>query len=212
MDIEFLKTAFLTMFVAVYPLGMAPVFITLTAHMSAQDRRSTAVRSVVIAFIILAVSALVGRNLLESLGIGIPAFRIAGGLLLFSIAVEMVFERREQRRSQSAEAAVSHDENKSIAAFPLAMPLMAGPGAITATILQASNAHENIVNIIGLIVILAVVLFCCLLVFLMASKVDRFLGLSGRIILSRLLGVLFAAMAVQIVGDGLVAFFHSVKL
>lgn len=212
MDIEFIKTAFLTMFVAVYPLGLAPVFLAVTSHMTPQDRKSTAFRSVMIALAILVVSALIGKNLLHSLGIGIPAFRIAGGLLLFSIAVEMVFERREQRRSQSAEAALSQDENKSLAAFPLAMPLMAGPGAITATILQASNAHESIVNMIALIAILCIVMFCCLLVFLMASRIDRFLGVSGRVILSRLLGVLFAAMAVQIMGDGLVAFYRSVML
>jgi multiple antibiotic resistance protein len=212
MDIEFFKSAFLTMFVAVYPMGLAPVFIAVTSHMSAADRRSTAVRSTIIAFSILAVSALLGEKLLHTLGISIPAFRIAGGLLLFSIAVEMVFERREQRRSQSAEAAITHDENKSIAAFPLAMPLMAGPGAITATILQASSTQGSIVSMIGLIVILAAVIFCCLLVFLMAEKIDKFLGVSGRVILSRLLGVLLAAMAVQTVGDGLVAFVRSIDL
>lgn len=211
MDFEFLKTAFLTMFVAIDPPGLAPVFLALTAHLSLPERKVTAKRAVVIAFCILAASALFGRNVLEGLGIGVPAFRIAGGLLLFSIAVEMVFERREQRKSHSAEMVVAQDHHKSLAAFPLAMPLMAGPGAITATILQASNAHGQWMNIAGLIGVLAVVVFSCFPVFLLANQIDRFLGISGRMILSRLLGVLFAAMAVQIVGDGVFAFIRTMK-
>ncbi len=211
MDFEFVKTAFLTLFVAVDPPGLAPVFLSLTAMLTAAQRKSVAYRSVVIAFSILAMSALFGKEFLQGLGIGIPAFRIAGGLLLFSIAVEMVFERRDQRRSQSAEIAVSNDHHKSIAAFPLAMPLMAGPGAITATILQASNAHGSVVNMVGLIGVLAVVIFSCLPVFLLANHIDRFLGVSGRMILSRLLGVLLAAMAVQTVGEGVFAFIAAAK-
>jgi multiple antibiotic resistance protein len=212
MDFEFLKTAFLTLFVAIDPPGLAPLFVSLTAALTMAERKSVAVRSVVIALSILVASALGGKNFLELLGIGIPAFRIAGGLLLFSIAVEMVFERREQRRSHSAEVAVSVDHHKSIAAFPLAMPLMAGPGAITATILQASNAHGNIFNMVGLIAVLVIVVGSCLPVFLLANHIDKFLGVSGRTILSRLLGVLLAAMAVQTVGDGVFAFIASKNL
>lgn len=210
MDFEFIKTAFLTLFVAVDPPGLAPVFLTLTAALSVAQRKSVASRAVVIAFCILAASALGGKGFLELLGVSIPAFRVAGGLLLFSIAVEMVFERREQRRSSSAEVAAH--EHKSIAAFPLAMPLMAGPGAITATILQAGNAHGNMLNMAGLIGILFVVVGSCLPVFLMANHIDRFLGTSGRAILSRLLGVLLAAIAVQTVGDGVFAFISAKNL
>jgi multiple antibiotic resistance protein len=203
MDLEFLKNAFLTMFVAVDPPGLAPVFLTLTATLTMAQKKAVASRAVVIAFCILAASALGGKNFLEMLGVGIPAFRIAGGLLLFSIAVEMVFERREARRNNSAELAVV--EHKSLAAFPLAMPLMAGPGAITATILQSSNAH-GAMNLLGLIGVLVIVIGSCLPVFLLANHIDRFLGMSGRMILSRLLGVLLAAIAVQTIGDGVVAF------
>lgn len=210
MDFEFLKTAFLTLFVAIDPPGLAPVFLSLTVALTAVQRKSVAVRATVIALCILVASALGGKSFLEMLGIGIPAFRIAGGLLLFSIAVEMVFERREQRRSQSAETAAQ--EHKSLAAFPLAMPLMAGPGAITATILQASNAHGEVMNMLGLMAILLIVVGSCLPVFLLAGHIDRFLGVSGRMILSRLLGVLLAAMAVQTVGDGVFAFIQSQKL
>lgn len=206
MNIEFYKTAFLTMFVALDPPGLAPLFITLTSHMTAPERTSTAYRAVTIAFIILAGSALCGEPLLHSLGIGIPAFRIAGGLLLFWIAVEMVFERREERKAHSAEANLDHDHHHSIAAFPLAIPLMAGPGAITATILQASHAQKNMLDFAVLIAILFIVLASCLATFLMAGRIDRLLGKTGRVVLSRLLGVLLAAMAVQTVGDGILSF------
>jgi multiple antibiotic resistance protein len=206
MNIEFYKTAFLTMFVALDPPGLAPVFITLTAHMAAHERKATAIRATIIAFSILAGAAICGQPLLHSLGIGIPAFRIAGGLLLFWIAVEMVFERREERKAHSAEVTVAHDHFHSIAAFPLAIPLMAGPGAITATILQASIAQHSVLDFSVLIGILLVVTTSCLGVFLMAGRIDRWLGQTGRVVLSRLLGVLLASMAVQTVGDGIISF------
>lgn len=205
MDLEFLKTAFLTLFVAVDPPGLAAIFVALTAHMTAVDRKSTAYRSVVIAFFILAAGALGGAPLLSALGISIPAFRIAGGLLLFYIAFEMVFERRQERKSSNAED-IAHEHPNSIAAFPLAIPLMAGPGAITATILQASNAGGSWLNLAGLFGILFVIMLSCLLVFLAANPIDRMLGQTGRVILTRLLGVLLAAMAIQTIGDGIANF------
>lgn len=206
MEYEFIKTAFLTLFVAIDPPGLAAIFVALTAHMTRDERKSTAYRSVTIAFFILLAAAAGGGPLLSMLGIGIPAFRIAGGLLLFWIAVEMVFERRQERKAHSAEEAVAHDHFTTIAAFPLAIPLMAGPGAITATILQASKADGDWFSLLALVVIIAVVLFSCLLVFLLANPIDRFMGMTGRVVLTRLLGVLLAAMAVQIVGDGVMAF------
>jgi multiple antibiotic resistance protein len=209
MDIAFIKTAFLTLFVAVDSPGMAPIFLSLTNHMNRKERKVTAYTSVMIAFGILASAALGGKELLAAIGVGLPAFRIAGGLLLFSIAAEMVFERREQRKSNTAEEAVAQDNPKNIAAFPLAMPLMAGPGAITATILQASQAHGNWMNLAALILIVFVVVSSCLPVFLLADRFDRFLGVSGRTILQRLLGVLLAAMAVQTVGDGILEFIRT---
>ncbi|MDX2072929.1 MAG: MarC family protein [Alphaproteobacteria bacterium] len=207
MDLEFIKTAFLTLFVAVDPPGLATLFLSLTAHLSLAQRKSVAVRAVVIAWCILTASALGGKDFLEMLGVSIPAFRIAGGLLLFSIAAEMVFERREARRSNSAEVVVN--EHKSLAAFPLAMPLMAGPGAITATILQASHAQGSIMNIIALMGVVTAVIGCCFISFRLANHIDKILGVSGRMILARLLGVLLAAIAVQTVGDGVFAFIAS---
>jgi multiple antibiotic resistance protein len=206
MDIAFLKTALVTLFVAVDPPGLAAIFLGLTASMTVAQRARTAKRAVVIAFCILLAAAMGGQMLLSALGISLPAFRIAGGLLLFYIAAEMVFEKREERKSHSAEEALADGKPHDIAAFPLAIPLMAGPGAITATILQASATGGKIENFIGLIVIIALVIGSCLAVFNVAGRVDRFLGSTGRVVLSRLLGVLLAAMAVQIVGDGVVAF------
>jgi len=206
MDFEFIKTAFLTMFVAIDPPGLAPIFIALTAAMTAAERKSVAARSVVIAFCVLAAAALGGKALLESLGVSIPAFRIAGGLLLFSIAVEMVFEKRQERKAEAAQKAITLDHLKSVAAFPLAIPMMAGPGAITATIVQASIAKENLLNFAALVAILFIVVASCFVVFLLAERIDRFLGVTGRVVLTRLLGVLLAAIAVQVIGDGIVAF------
>lgn len=204
MDPAFLKRAFITLFVALDPPGLAAIFLALTAHMTAMDRRSTAWRATIIAFLILLCVSAGGKVVLDSLGIGFPAFRIAGGLLLFYIGFEMVFERREQRKNHTAESAV-HDHPRNIAAFPLAIPLMAGPGAITATILQ-SNLSHSWANYVGLVAILAVVTGSCLLVFLLSTPIGRFLGTTGRVVLSRLLGLLLAALAVQTVGDGILAF------
>lgn len=206
MDIVFIKTAFVTLFVAVDPPGLAAIFLGLTATMSAHARAHAARRSVIIAFVILFASALGGEKLLALLGIGIPAFRIAGGLLLFYIAAEMVFEKREERKSHTAEEAVHHDHRHDIAAFPLAIPLMAGPGAITATILQASAAGGDMLNFVALIGIIAAVLGSCYVVFRLATQIDRLIGNTGRMVLSRLLGVILAAMAVQIIGDGVLSF------
>lgn len=205
MDLEFTKNAFITMFVALDPPGLIAIFLGLTAHMSMADRKSTAYRSVVVAFCILASAALGGKVVLDLLGISMPAFRIAGGLLLFYIAFEMVFEKREERKSHTAEEAV-HDHPRNIAVFPLAIPMMAGPGAITATIIQAGKTGGVFLNQMALIGVLAAVIVCCLVSFLLATQMDRLLGHTGRIVLSRLLGLLLAALAIQIVGDGVMAF------
>lgn len=206
MDFEFIKTAFITLFVAIDPPGLIAIFLSLTAHMSVADRKVAAYHSVTVAMIILVAAALGGQMILDLLGISVPAFRIAGGLLLFYIAFEMVFEKRVERKSHAAEEAVIHDHPKNIAVFPLAIPMMAGPGAITATILQASRAGDNMFNHVGLIAVLAAVIGSCLVCFLLASRLDRYLGETGRIVLSRLLGLLLAALAIQIIGDGVLAF------
>jgi len=191
--------------VAIDPPGLIAIFLSLTAHMTLAERKITAFHSVTVALAILVAAALGGEAVMRLLGISIPAFRIAGGLLLFYIAFEMVFEKRVERKAHAAEEAV-HEHPKNIAVFPLAIPMMAGPGAITATILQAGKAGENVMNQAGLLLVLAIVIGSCLACFLLANKLDKYMGNTGRIVLSRLLGLLLAALAIQIIGDGVLAF------
>lgn len=201
MNPEFLISALVTLLVVVDPLGLVPIFTSLTVRLPVAARRAVAVRTSVIAFVILCGAALIGDWVLRQLGIGLPAFRIAGGLLLFSIASEMVFGVRIVRESQTAEAAV--DEHvRNLAAFPLAIPLMAGPGAITAVILLAGRTAGDPVRLGGLIAVVAVVMLACLVAFLLGTRLSRLLGITGNVVLERLLGVILAALAVQFVIDG----------
>src|SRR6478735_5438711 len=133
--LEYLTSALVTLLVTLDPPGLAPIFLGITPGMDEAERRQVAIRACIIATCIMAASGLVGAQLLGALGIGLPAFRIAGGLLLFWIAFEMVFARRNERKTEQADMAITIDHIRNVAAFPLAIPLMAGPGAITATIL-----------------------------------------------------------------------------
>jgi multiple antibiotic resistance protein len=160
-----------------------------------------AVRASLIGAAILIGTALIGDWLLSQLGISLHAFRIAGGLLLFSIASEMVFGLRIERQSRDAEQAVE-EHIHNIAAFPLAIPLMAGPGAITATILLAGQAGGRPLWLGILFGVIVVVIASCLLTFLAAERISKLLGITGNVVLSRLLGVILAALAVQFVIDG----------
>ena len=201
MPTEFFISALVTLLVVVDPAGLVPIFVSMTSGLPAAARGQVALRASLIAFAILCGAALVGDWLLKSLGIGLPAFRIAGGLLLFSIASEMVFGVRLVRQSADAEAAV--DEHvRNIAAFPLAIPLMAGPGAITAAILLAGRTHGDAVQLAGLIAMIAVVFALCCAAFLLGERVSKLLGITGNVVLERLLGVMLAALAVQFVIDG----------
>jgi len=201
MPTEFLISALVTLMVVVDPIGLVPTFLGITTGLPDQARRAVALRASLIACCVLAGSALIGDWLLRALSIGLPAFRIAGGLLLFSIASEMVFGVRTVRQSQQAEEAVE-ERVRNIAAFPLAVPLMAGPGAITATILLAGRSNGDFERLGFLLAIIAVVVVVCLVTFLAAARVARLLGATGSVVLSRLLGVLLAALAVQYVIDG----------
>jgi multiple antibiotic resistance protein len=202
LPLEFLVSALVTLLIVVDPVGLAPTFLAVTHGMSAAHRRQVAVRASIIAALILIGTAIIGDWLLTTLGISLPAFRIAGGLLLFSIASEMVFGVRIERQSKTAEQAIE-ERVRNVAAFPLAIPLMAGPGAITATVLLASQAAGRPLAIAGLIVIVVVVVLACLVTFLFAARIGHLLGITGNVVLSRLLGVILAALAVQFVIDGI---------
>ena len=202
---DYLLHALVTLFVTVDPIGLAPMFMVLTAGFGPVARRQAAVRACATAAGVLIAFALFGEPLIGFLGITLAAFRIAGGLLLFVIAFEMVFERRIERKAATAEKASSGvDDLRSIAIFPLAIPLTSGPGAISATILLASQA-ANVVGVIVLIVAILAMIAACLVVFLLAARIEHFLGETGRLVVSRLLGVILAALAVQFVADGVLA-------
>jgi multiple antibiotic resistance protein len=201
MPFDFLIPALVTLLVVVDPIGLVPTFIGITEGLPLHARRAVALRACLIAAAILAGSALIGDWLLRALSITLPAFRIAGGLLLFSIAFEMVFGLRIERQTQQAESALE-EHVRNIAAFPLGIPLMAGPGAITATLLLAGRAGSDPLRIALLLAVIAVVLAFCLLAFTLAGRIAKWLGVTGNIVLSRLLGVILAALAVQFVIDG----------
>ncbi len=205
--IESLVTALTTLLVAVDPLGLAPIFIGLTRGLDDAKKRSIAIRATLIAFAILATFTFAGERLLHALGIALPAFRISGGLLLFYVAFEMVFAHREERKRETAARSMEidhRDEDDPIhmAAFPLAIPLMAGPGAITACILLAGDMGATPTGLTVLIGVIAFVCLSALVCFLAAATLSRWLGVTGQLVLTRLLGMLLAALAVQFVADG----------
>ncbi|MEX2319528.1 MAG: MarC family protein [Bauldia sp.] len=201
---DYLLNAVVTLFVTIDPPGLAPIFMVLTAGRTIAERRTVALRATVIAAIVLIAFALVGEPLIAVLGISLPAFRIAGGLLLFVIAFEMVFGRREERKSATAQTAVEREDLRHLAVFPLAIPLIAGPGAISATILLASQA-PGAGGIARLLAIIVLMIAACLAVFLAADRIEKVLGETGRIVVSRLLGLILAALSVQFVADGVTA-------
>jgi multiple antibiotic resistance protein len=200
-----LISALVTLFVVIDPIGLGPIFLGLTAGMSAKLRRKIGLEASIIAFFVLAGSALFGDWLLAKLGISLAAFRIAGGLLLFAIAFEMVFERRTERKAEKSGAA----SGSHIAAFPLAIPLMAGPGAITAMVLLAGRVNGDPLGFVLLIASMAAMLLVAYVVLLTSSYLERFLGTQGLAVFGRLLGVLLAALSVQYVADGVLALSKS---
>lgn len=195
----FLITAFVTLFVVMDPIGLVPLFIALTQGMNADQRRIIAIRACVIATGILCLFGVAGDAILGFIGISMSAFRIAGGILLFLTALDMLFERRTQRRENKTHA---HEADPSV--FPLATPLIAGPGAIATMILligQAGNTWVAVATVIGLMMLVVAVTF---VFFLAAPPLERLLGRTGNLVVTRLLGMLLAALSVQFVIDGLI--------
>lgn len=199
--LDFLISALVTLLVVVDPIGLVPAFLAVTHGLPEKKRPVVALRACLVATAILAGAALVGDWLLRMLSISLPAFRIAGGLLLFSIASEMVFGLRVTRQTEAAESAIE-EHVRNIAAFPLAIPLMAGPGAITASVLLSGRSGGDPVRLGMLLVVIAAVMLLCLIAFLMATRIGKLLGSTANMVLSRLLGVILAALAVQFVIDG----------
>ncbi len=195
---DFYITAFVTLFLVIDPIGLLPMFISLTYGRGAA-RFSIALRACLIGIGILAIFGLVGGKLLEFIGISLPAFRISGGLLLFLIAVEMLFNKRGQRRSEQQEDKSTDDPS----VFPLATPLIAGPGAMAAMILLASNMKGDTSATLIVMAAMVSVIVLVFMGFLMGSAVERLMGKVGINVITRLMGMLLAALSVQFVVDGL---------
>ncbi|MGV7218092.1 MarC family protein [Bradyrhizobium sp. UFLA05-112] len=196
-------SAFVTLLLVVDPVGLVPAFLAATAGMPEAVKRTVAWRAPLIAASILVVIALIGNWLLRQLGIGIPAFQIAGGLLLFGVSYRMIFGDRPQREAREADKALS-EHASDVAVFPLAIPMMAGPGAIATTLLLSGDAGNAARLGINIAVILLVCLLC-MISFAASTLIARTLGRTGNAVLSRLLGILLAAYSVQFVLNGIAA-------
>jgi len=194
-------SAFITLFVVLDPPGCAPIYAGLAAGASAAQRRAMAVRACLIAGVILIVFALFGENLLGALHIELDSFRIAGGLMLFLIALDMVFEKRTQRREQRAEAVKATAEVEDVSVFPMAMPMLAGPGAI-ATVMLLEGEAQGLQGSLIVLAALVVVLALTLLALLAAAPLMKLVGAKVEAVVTRVLGVLLGALAAQYVIDG----------
>lgn len=194
--------AFATLIVLIDPIGVAPIFLAVTTGMTTKQQREVAFRATIIGFGILFVFLLIGGAFLGLLGISLPAFRIAGGLLLFFTAFEMIFAKRAERQGETAEKAISESDVRDIAVFPLAIPMLSGPAAISAVVLLGGRAN-GVVDYSAISLILALCMGITLIAFLMAERLTKFLGETGRTLITRLLGVILAALAVQFVVDGI---------
>ncbi|MGJ8545389.1 MAG: MarC family protein [Sulfitobacter sp.] len=207
-DSAYLITALVTMFVVIDPIAFVPIFLALTPGMSATQRRRIAWRACFIGFLILVVFAAFGEAVLGFIGISMPAFRVAGGILLFITALDMLFERRSKRREGKAEEAAEEDDHDDPSVFPLAIPLIAGPGAIASVILLTGE-KPGAEGLITVIAITGFVLLVMGVTMLASSSLERIMGKVGINVITRLLGMLLAALSVQFVLDGLSNFNFS---
>lgn len=200
--IELFLSAFITFFVVIDPPGCAPIYASLTKGANAQQRRSMAVRATLVAAAILLVFALFGEQLLGALHIELNSFRIAGGIMLFLIALDMVFEKRTQRREERAQKIIETPEIEDVSIFPMAMPMIAGPGSIASVMLVVSQ-NNGMDRALTVLAALAAVLVLTLAALLAAGPIMRILGPQTEAVITRLLGVLLGALAAQFVVDGL---------
>jgi multiple antibiotic resistance protein len=200
LDTAYMITAFVTMFVVIDPIGIAPLFLALTRGMTPAERRRVALRATLVSATLLTLFAFFGEALLGFVGISMAAFRVAGGILLFLTAIDMLFERRTKRREDRTEEAVTDPS-----VFPLAIPLIAGPGSIASVILLTGErpGTEGFVMVLGVTAFTLLVLAVTLMI---SGALERLIGKTGIDVITRVLGMLLAALSVQFVLDGLAAF------
>jgi len=199
-DLQALIPVFVTLFVVIDPIGLMPLFVALTKGATTAERRSIAIRATTIAAVLLTLFGLMGEAVLGFLGISMSAFRIAGGVLLFLTAIDMLFERRSQRRKDQSETGIDPADDPSV--FPLSTPLIAGPGSIAAIILLSGEA-DGWAGVVAVHGAMLAVIAMVLVFFLSAGVLERLLRKTGINVLTRLLGMLLAALAVQFVLDGM---------
>ncbi len=193
------------MLVVMDPVGLAPIFIGLAGNRPTFERRAIAVKAVLVAGAIILLFGLVGRPLLERLGISLDAFRVAGGILLFLIALDMVFARTSGSRETAAEEREAQ-ERQDISVFPIAIPLIAGPGTLASVMILASDAHGRALNLAVVLGVTLLVLALCYFALRLSGQIARVIGLTGVNVVTRVLGVLLGALAVQYVADGVRGF------
>jgi multiple antibiotic resistance protein len=204
---ELFISAFVTFFVVIDPPGCAPIFASLTGTAPAQHRRAMALRSTLVAALILYLFAIFGEAFLGALGISLDAFRVAGGVMLFLIALEMVFEKRTERRTHRAEDVKADPEHEDISIFPMAIPMIAGPGSIASVMLLTSKSVGMAQTLIVLGA-LASVLLVNLAALLAAGPLMKAVGHRVEAMITRILGVVLAALAAQFIIDGVKASFQ----
>src|SRR3954452_10472349 len=200
--IELFGSALVTFLVIIDPPGCAPIFASLTSGASPVQRRTMAIRSSLIAWAILMFFGLLGKPMLHALGISLASFRIAGGIMLFMIALDMVFERRTQRRESRAHSIEGTPAAEDISVFPMAMPMIAGPGSIASAMLWVSRAETPLYTAVVLVAI-TIVMVMTLVTLLAAGPLMRLIGERVEAVITRILGVILAALAAQFVIDGL---------
>lgn len=202
MDLTLYISAFVTLFVIIDPVGLAPLFVALTQGMTPARRRAIALRACLTALALLTLFGIAGEAVLGFLGISLAAFRMAGGILLFLTALDMLFERRSQRRQGQADRSEAAESHTDPSVFPLAIPLIAGPGAIASMILLTGQ-DDSTLHLVAIHGVMALVIAVVMVLFLLAGPMERALGPTGINVVTRLLGMLLAALSVQFVIDGL---------
>lgn len=205
MSYELFISAFVSLFVVVDPFGTAAVFLVLTKGMAVAERRKIILRAVLIAVTIMLIFSIAGRTLLEYMHISLPAFRVAGGLLLFVSAFRMIMGFNDEDQINSGKGV--YKDRSSLAVFPLAIPLLAGPGVMTAVIMF-STAAQDVMSHAQVTAAIILVQAVALASLMGASQLSRFFGATGNSITARIMGILLAAMAVQFVADGITELFR----
>ncbi len=201
--LELALTAFVTLFVVIDPPGMAPIFAALTDDGDARYRRSMAIKGPLIAGLILIFFGFAGEPFLKALGISMDAFRVAGGFMLFVMAIEMVFEKRSERRQKSAEGVQEeHHAPDDISVFPIAVPMLAGPGAITSILLLMSSA-KNLEEQAVIMGAMAINIVIAIVTFIAVGGLMKIMGKTIATIITRVLGIVLAALAAQYMLDGI---------